>query len=141
MSTIEGKSAPRAISPNPGTLEAPSPASAPVPAASLSLLVLAEDLLPSLPGMPPPAGLLLPPPALPEELELLDPELPLDELGELGPLAPPELGDDAPELEGDDGGVGMEGVVGVLAEGHPIKTSNTAMTALAARGRSTLVVL
>jgi hypothetical protein len=91
--------------------------------------------------MPPPAGLLLPPPALPEELELLDPELPLDELGELGPLAPPELGDDAPELEGDDGGVGMEGVVGVLAEGHPIKTSNTAMTALAARGRSTLVVL
>jgi len=80
----------------------------------------------------------LPPPALPEELELLDPELPLDELG---PLAPPELGDDAPELEGDDGGVGMEGVVGVLAEGQPINTSMTATTALAARGRSTLVVL
>ena len=155
MSTIEGKSAPPAISPNPGSLEAPPPASAPVPGASLPLLVLAEDPPPSLPGMPPPAGLLLPPPvlglpppalglpppALPEELELLDPELPLDELGELGPLVPPELGDDAPELEGDDGGVGMEGVVGVLAEGHPINTSNTAITALAARRRSTLVVL
>ena len=63
-------------------------------------------------GLPPPA-LGLPPPALPEELELLDPELPLDELGELDPLAPPELGDDAPELDGDDGGVGIEGVVGV----------------------------
>jgi hypothetical protein len=83
----------------------------------------------------------LPPPALPEELELLDPELPLDELGELGPLAPPELGDDAPELEGVDGGVGMEGVVGVLAEGHPINISITATTALAARGRSKVVVL
>ena len=124
-----------------------------MPAASLPLLVLAEDPLPSLPGMPPPAGLLLPPvlglpppvlglppPALPEGLELLDPELPLDELDELGPLAPPELGDEAPELEGDDGGVGIEGVVGVLAEGQPINTSITATTAPAARGRSTLVV-
>ena len=83
----------------------------------------------------------LPPPALPEELELLDPELPLDELDELGPLAPPELGDGAPELEGDDGGVGIEGVVGVLAEGHPINTSITATTAPAAKGRSALVVL
>jgi hypothetical protein len=83
----------------------------------------------------------LPPPALPEELELLDPELPLDELGELDPLVPPELGDDAPELDGDDGGVGIEGVVGVLAEGHPINTSITAMTVLAARGRSKVVVL
>ena len=91
-------------------------------------------------GLPPPA-LGLPPPALPEELELLDPELPLDELGELGPLAPPEPGDDAPELEGDDGGVGIEGVVGVLEEGHPINTSITATTALAARGRSKVVVL
>ena len=155
MSTIEGKSAPRAISPNPGTLEAPSPASAPVPAASLRLLVPAEDPPPSLPGMPPLGGLLLPspvlglpppalglpPPALPEELERLDPELPLDELGELGPLTPPELGGDAPELEGDDGGVGMEGVVGVLAEGHPINNSITVTTALAARERSTSVVL
>jgi hypothetical protein len=88
-------------------------------------------------GLPPPA-LGLPPPALPEELELLDPELPLDELD---PLVPPELGDDAPELDGDDGGVGIEGVVGVLAEGHPINTSITAMTVLAARGRSKLVVL
>ena len=154
MSTIEGKSAPPAISPNPGSLEAPSPASAPVPEASLPLLVLAEDPPPSLPGMPllaglllpppvlglPPPALGLPPPALPGELELLDLELPLDELGELGPLAPPELGDDAPELEGDDGGVGMEGVVGVLTEGHPTNTSNTAITALAARGWSTLVV-
>ena len=75
----------------------------------------------------------LPPPALPEELERLDPELPLDELGELGPLPPPELGGDAPELEEEDGGVGMEGVVGVLAEGHPINTSITATTAQAAR--------
>ena len=142
------------MSPNPGSLEAPSPASVPVPVASLPLLVLAEVPPPSLPGMPPPAGLLLPPvlglpppalglppPALPEELELLDPELPLDELGELDPLAPPELDDDAPELDGDDGGVGIEGVVGVLAEGHPINTSITATTALAARGRSTLVML
>ena len=88
-------------------------------------------------GLPSPA-LGLPPPALPEELELLDPGLPLDELG---PLAPPELGEDAPELEGDDGGVGIEGVVGVLAEGHPINTSITATIALAARGRSTLVEL
>ena len=83
----------------------------------------------------------LPPPALPEELELLDPELPLEELGELDPLAPPELGDDAPELEGADGGIGIEGVLGVLAEAHPINTSITATMALAARGRSTLIVL
>ena len=69
-------------------------------------------------------------------MELLDPDLPPDEFGELGPLAPPELGDDAPELEGDDGGVGLEGVVGVLAEGLPISTSNIAITVLAARGRS-----
>ena len=137
---MEGRSAPLAMSPNPGSLEAPSPASAPVPAASVPLLVLAEDPPPSLPGVPPPAELLTPP-ALPEELELLDPELPVDELGELGPLAPPELGDDAPELEGDDGGVGIEGVVGVLAEGHPINTSITVTTALAAKGRSTFVVL
>ena len=88
-----------------------------------------------------PAALGLPPPALPEELELLDPELPLDELGELDPLAPPELGDDVPVLDGDDGGVGIEGVVGVLAEGHPINTSITATTVLAAKGRSKVVVL
>ena len=126
-----------------------------MPAASLPLLVLAEAPPPSLPGVPPPAGLLLPPPvlglpppvlglpppALLEELELLDPELSLDELGELGPLAPPELGDDAPELDGDDGGVGIEGVVGVLAEGHPINTSITVTTALAVKGRSKVVVL
>ena len=61
-------------------------------------------------------------------LELLDPELPLLELGELGPLAPPELGEDAPELEGADGGVGIEGVVGVLAEGQPINISMTPIT-------------
>ena len=152
---MEGRSAPPAISPNPGSLEVPSPASAPVPAASVPSPLLVEGAPPSLPGVPPPAGLLLPPPvfglpppvlelpppALPEELELLDPELPLDELDELGPLAPPELGDDAPELEGDDGGVGIEGVVGVLAEGHPINTSNIATTALAARGRSTSIML
>ena len=111
----------------------PPPAGLPLPPPVLGLP-------PPVLGLPPPA-LGLPPPALPEELELLDPELPLDELGELGPLAPPELGDDAPELEGDDGGVGMEGVVGVLAEGHPINTSNKVITALADRGRSTLVVL
>ena len=152
---MEGRSAPPAISPKPGSLEVPSPASEPVPAASRPLPVFAEDSPPSLPGMSPPVGPLLPPPvlglpppalglpppALPEELELLDPELPLDELGELGAPAPPELGDDAPELDGDDGGVGIEGVVGVLAEGQPINTSMTATIALAARGRSEGVVL
>ena len=83
----------------------------------------------------------LPPPALPVELELLDPELPLDELGELGPLAPPELGEDAPELEGDDGGVGIDGVVGALAEGHPISVSTTAIMKLAKIGRATVCAL
>ena len=95
-------------------------------------------------GLPPPV-LGLPPPVLgplpPEELELLDPELPLDELGELVPLVPPELGDDAPELEGDDVGIGIEGVLGVLAETHPINTSINATIALAAKERSTLVIL
>ena len=132
MSTIEGKSAPPAMSPKPGSPDSPEeplspPASAPE--------------LPSLPGegappdAPPPAVGLAPPLA-PPELELLDPELPLLELGELGPLAPPELGEDAPELEGVDGGVGIEGVVGVLAEGQPINISMTPISPPAASGRN-----
>ncbi len=104
---------------------------------------------PEVPAPPVPA--LLPPelpvePALPLEppaLELLDPALPppplelleLELLLELEPLAPPELGDDAPELEGEEGGVGTEGVVGVLAEGHPANSSNTPTNPIASRGR------
>jgi hypothetical protein len=104
---------------------------------------------PEVPAPPVPA--LLPPelpvePALPLEppaLELLDPALPppplelleLELLLELEPPAPPELGDDAPELEGEEGGVGTEGVVGVLAEGHPANSSNTPTNPIASRGR------
>ena len=114
--------------------EVPAP---PVPA-------LPGELAPELPLAPP----ALPPelplePALPLEppaLELLDPVLPpppleLELLLELEPLAPPELGDDAPELEGEEGGVGTEGVVGVLAEGHPANSSNTPTNPNANRGR------
>ena len=154
MSTIEGKSAPPAMSPKPGSPEEPlsPPASAPESPALPSLP--AEGA----PAEPPPAAGLAPPlappelellpPELPEELELLDPELPLLELldpelpllelGELGPLAPPELGEDAPELEGADGGVGIEGVVGVLAEGQPINSSMTPITPPAASGRNSV---
>ena len=57
-----------------------------------------------LPGLPDDDGLDPLLPLLPEALELLDPELPLLEFGELDPLAPPELGDEAPELEGEEGG-------------------------------------
>jgi len=85
-------------------------------------------------------------PALPLELpalELLDPALPppplelleLELLLELEPLAPPELGDDAPELEDEEGGVGTEGVVGVLAEGHPANSNNIPINPIASRGR------
>ena len=114
--------------------EVPAP---PVPA-------LPGELAPELPLAPP----ALPPelplePALPLEppaLELLDPVLPpppleLELLLELEPLAPPELGDDAPELEGEEGGMGTEGVVGVLAEGHPANSSNTPTNPNANRGR------
>ena len=100
--------------------------------------------------MPAPEGLGLPPlpdelePALPPleplllgELELLDPELPLLELGELGPLVPPE-GEDDPELEEGVDGEGTEGVVGVLADGQPINRDKTLTNAPAASGRSKL---
>ncbi len=132
------------MSPKPGSPEEPSspPASAPEP----PLLPAEGAPAESLPDAPPPAAGLAPPlappelellaPELPEELELLDPELPLLELGELDPLLPPELGDEAPELEGEDGGVGIEGVVGVLAEGHPINVSITAIKAPVAAVRS-----
>ena len=135
------------MSPKPGSPEDPLslPASGPE---ALAPPVLPADDVPAAelpPEASPPAAGLAPPlappelgllPELPEELELLDPELPLLELGELGPLLPPELGDEAPELEGEDGGVGMEGVVGVLAEGQPINISITAITPPAAIGRS-----
>ena len=87
--------------------------------------------------MPPedPAPPLEPPP------ELLEPELPpplelleLELLPELEPLAPPELGDEAPELE--EGGVGTEGVVGVLADGQPASISKTPTKPTASRRRS-----
>ena len=146
MSTIEGKSAPPAMSPKPGSPEEPlsPPASAPESPALPSLPAEGAPAEPP-PAAPPPAAGLAPPlapPALelldPELplLELLDPELPLLELGELGPLAPPELGEDAPELEGADGGVGIEGVVGVLAEGQPINISMTPISPPAASGRN-----
>jgi hypothetical protein len=57
----------------------------------------------------------------------------------LGPLAPPELGEDAPELE-EEGGVGTDGVVGVLAEGQPINANMAATTAPAIRGRENAVL-
>jgi hypothetical protein len=74
----------------------------------------------------------LPPEALLDEpllevlppLELCEPDW-LEELLVLGLLAPPE-GEEAPELE--EGGVGTEGVVGVLAEGQPINTKSAAAT-------------
>ena len=75
-------------------------------------------------------------PLLPEELEFLDLEPPLLELGELGPLEPPALGDDAPELDGEEGEEGTEGVVGVLAEGHPINSSMAAATPPASNRRT-----
>ena len=135
------------MSPKPGSPEEPlsPPASAPESPALPSLPAEGAPAEPP-PDAPPPAAGLAPPlappelellpPELPDELELLDPELPLLELGELGPLLPPELGEEAPELEGEDGGVGMEGVVGVLAEGQPINISITAITPPAAIGRS-----
>ena len=152
MSTIEGKSAPPAMSPKPGSPEEPLSPSASAPESPALPSLPAEGA----PAEPPPAEGLAPPlappelellpPELPDELELLDPELPLLELldpelpllelGELGPLAPPELGEDAPELEGADGGVGIEGVVGVLAEGQPINISMTPISPPAASGRS-----
>lgn len=57
----------------------------------------------------------------------------------LGPLAPPELGEDAPELE-EEGGVGTDGVVGVLAEGQPINANMAATTAPAISGRKNAVL-
>ena len=110
------------------------PDSVPVPVPALLPLAPGAPL----PGMPLPVlpdddGLdpLLPLP--PEELELLDPEPPLLELG---PLEPPALGDEAPELDGEEGGEGTEGVVGVLAEGQPINSSMAAITPPASNRRA-----
>ena len=90
--------------------------------------------LPELPLDPPELALLEPEPPLdPPALELLAPELPLLELE---PLAPPPLGDEAPELEEGVAGVGTEGVVGVLADGHPASKSKTPTKPIASRGRS-----
>ena len=103
------------------------------------MLPLPDELEPALPPLEP---LLLEElePALPEELELLDPELPLLELGEVGPLAPPE-GEDDPELEEGLEGEGTEGVVGVLADGQPINSNKTLTNAPVAAGRSRLNAL
>ena len=145
---MEGKSAPPAMSPKPGSLPLPgvSPAlaglsvpdsvPAPVPALLSPPAPEAPPLGMPLPGLPDDDGLdpLLPP--LLEALELLEPEPPLLELGELGPLDPPALGDEAPELEGEEGGEGTEGVVGVLAEGQPINSSMAATMPLARNGRT-----
>ena len=102
-------------------------------------LALAVEPAPELPLDPP----LLELPELPldpPELALLEPEPPLDppalELLELEPLAPPPLGDEAPELEEGVAGVGIEGVVGVLADGHPASKSKTPTKPIASRGRS-----
>ena len=90
--------------------------------------------LPELPLDPPELALLEPElPLDPLALELLAPELPLLELE---PLAPPPLGDEAPELEEGLGGVGTEGVVGVLAEGQPANISKTPTKPIASSGRS-----
>lgn len=90
--------------------------------------------LPELPLDPPELALLEPElPLDPLALELLAPELPLLELE---PLAPPPLGDEAPELEEGVGGVGTEGVVGVLAEGQPANISKTPTKPIASSGRS-----
>ena len=88
-------------------------------------------------------------PLLPDELGPLAPELPLlelepelllelDELLELGELDPLAAGEEAPELEGEEGGVGTEGVVGVLAEGQPINVNITPTNAPVASQRTRL---
>ena len=112
----------------------PEPLALPVePAPELAL----DPLLPELPELPldPPELALLEPelPLDPLALELLAPELPLLELE---PLAPPPLGDEAPELEEGVGGVGTEGVVGVLAEGQPANISKTPTKPIVNSGRS-----
>jgi hypothetical protein len=91
-------------------------------------------------------------PLLPDELGPLAPELPLLELepellleldellelGELGPLDPLDAGEEAPELGDEEGGVGTEGVVGVLAEGQPINVNITPTNAPVASQRTRL---
>ena len=105
---------------------------APLDPPALPALPLEPPELPELPVAPPALELLEPAPP-PPALELLAPELPLLELD---PLAPPPLGDEAPELEEGEGGVGTEGVVGVLAEGQPASINNTPTKPSASRGRS-----
>ena len=78
----------------------------------------------------------MPAPGLPDAPAL---GLPLPELGVLEPalpLLPDELGPLAPELE--EGGVGTEGVVGVLAEGQPINVNITPINAPVASQRTRL---
>lgn len=167
---MEGKSAPSAISPKPGSPPLPEALSPllpadPGPALSAPLpapLWPAPDVPAAPPpGMPPeasalpdePALLELPPEELPElplalpelpleppALELLEPALPPPPLEVLAPelpvLEPPPLGDEAPELEEGEGGVGTEGVVGVLAEGQPASINKTTTKPSASSGRS-----
>ena len=143
MSTIDGRSAPPAISPKPGS---PSPALSPLE----GRLGIPAPGLPDAPALglsPPELGALEPAlPLLPDELGLLAPALPLLELepelllvlDELGPLDPLDAGEEAPELEGEEGGVGTEGVVGVLAEGQPINVNNTPTNAPVASQRTSV---
>ena len=128
---------------------APSPALSPLE----GLPGIPAPWLPDAPvlGLPlPELGALEPAvPLLSDELGLLAPELPLlelepelllelDELLELGELDPFDAGEEAPELEGEEGGVGTEGVVGVLAEGQPIKFNNRPTNAPVASQRTNL---
>jgi hypothetical protein len=119
-------------------LEAPAepplgmPPDAPAPPVELGPPELPPAGPPELPLDPPALELLEPElPLDPPALELLAPELPLLELD---PLATPPLGDEAPELEEVDGGVGTEGVVGVLAEGQPASSNKTPTNANANKG-------
>ena len=122
---------------------------------ALSLPAAPSPALPPLEGLPGiPAPWLPDAPALglsllPDELGPLAPELPLlelepelllelDELLELGELDPLDAGEEAPELEGEEGGVGTEGVVGVLAEGQPINVNITPTNAPVASQRTSL---
>jgi hypothetical protein len=132
VSTIDGRSAPPAISPKPGS---PSPALSPLE----GRLGIPAPGLPDAPALglsPPELGALEPAlPLLPDELGLLAPALPLLELEPLDPL---DAGEEAPELEGEEGGVGTEGVVGVLAEGQPINVNNTLTNVPVASQRKSL---
>ena len=119
---MEGRSAPPAISPKPGSLGEPSGPHT----ATCVIVAIARARRGPLPRhqVPPHwAGqsrhLQHSPPVLgplpPEELELLDPELPLDELGELGPLVLQSSVTMPPSSRGTTLG-SVSRVLGVLAE-------------------------